>query len=190
MINHTSQDDVHIAVWEFAIAMHEGELGKLLDDPIFSWFGGDRLTPVFSEQYIEEASIAPLLVIPDTLELLELEGILRKRGVDFDSVYTEEGVPIHLDMPELRGIDTVWSPTLLPQSAEITDAWPEYTDRKASELYTLMRAIVSSEEANEHSREIRRAGLDRDGYDDIIRSVERDPASLRKIVARKTKSNQ
>jgi hypothetical protein len=28
------------------------------------------------------------------------------------------------------------------------------------------------------------------GYDDIIRKVERDPASLRKIVARKTKSNQ
>jgi hypothetical protein len=149
MAKHTVRDAVHVAVWRFVSAMHEGGLEELLGEPIFTSHATvpDHYVPALAKYQVKQLSGESERVITDTLATLVDEEVLIREPRAYGVTAAGEsirwhGQPDH-SHPEFT---TLWVPTLLPQSSDVVEDWPD-REVYADPFSQVAAAAESQEEA-------------------------------------------
>jgi hypothetical protein len=178
MATFTKRDCVHIAVWQFFFAVHNGQLENLLNNPMYTHFENRvHLVPAMSIHQIQQLSGQSERVVSGTLETLTYEHVLW--GIHRWVAWTKDQEYIGLSFDER----SLFVPVLLPESPQIINTWPKNTLFHGPYAEDIKDAAETREEAREVWVQIVEMGLvDSTSIRKIIESVEFGDLSLKEAV--------
>jgi hypothetical protein len=122
MAKNTVRDRIHLAVWDFVAAIHEGEFSTIVDRPVYA-FTPDECVPAFTRRQVADASGESMRTVSDTLGTLVDEGVLDRRSRETDRPATETGQPKYM-FHEDRPFTAWFVPTVLPSDPTVRETWP------------------------------------------------------------------
>jgi hypothetical protein len=187
MAKHTVRDAVHMAVWDFVRAIHDGTLDDLVEQPIYHrGHGDDRYHPAFAKYQIQKLSGESERVITDTLATLVDEGVLERQPRT--SGYTAEKEVIRwrgmwANRKNNPGFSVLWIPTLLPQSPEVTESWPKQDERRPGPITMIAKAADNLPQAERVEKQVISMGLTRQEIHEVVQSVNQDGLSFDEALA-------
>jgi hypothetical protein len=122
MAKNTVRDRIHLAVWDFVAAIHEGDLATIVDRPVYA-FNPDGCVPAFTRRQVADRSGESMRTVSDTLGTLVEEGVLDRRSRETDRPATETGQPKYM-FHEDRPFTAWFVPTVLPSDPAVRETWP------------------------------------------------------------------
>jgi hypothetical protein len=123
MAKNTVRDRIHVAIWDFVAAIHEGGLDTMVERPVYA-FTPDGCVPAFTRRQVADRSGESMRTVSDTLGTLVDEGVLDRRSREIpDRPATDSGR--RWDMYNEERPFTAWFvPTVLPSDPAIRETWP------------------------------------------------------------------
>jgi hypothetical protein len=177
--------ETHLAVWKFVEAIHEGNLKKIVNHPIYTSHVdySSHYVPALALHQIQNMSDDGDLFVAKTLENFVDEGLLKliPRAIGV----TETGEKIWWDGEQNHShpeFSKLWVPALLPQSSDVIDGWPD-RDEPFSPFTQVYDASESRYEAELVMNQLEGILIDRERFDEIIQPVKRGEMNLREAVA-------
>jgi hypothetical protein len=176
--------ETHLAVWKFVEAIHEGNLNKIVDHPIYTSHVdfSSHYVPALALHQVQNMSRDGDIFIEDTLGNFVDEGLLKlnPRAIGV----TETGEKIWWDGQQNHShpeFTKLWVPALLPQVSDVIGDWPE-RDEALSPFSQVYHAAESRMEAELVMTQIEGMVVDGERFDEIIQPVKRGDISLRVAV--------
>jgi len=123
MVKDTVRDRIHVAVWDFVAAIHEGDLGAIVETPVYA-YTAEGCVPAFTRRQVADRSGESMRTVSDTLGTLVDEGVLDRRSRETpDRPATEGGWVMYAHHQEDR-FNAWFVPAVLPSDPAIRDEWP------------------------------------------------------------------